>query len=124
MLLRELFVLGLAPIILALPTLVDIDGSVPGIYVTDTYTDHLGNEKRSTSTISSELHQKLIYYSEYATAAYCPTQQKGGGGTTKVTCQPSKTCGRVEKSDTKIYTTWLKYAIDPKRFQRPTNEAA
>jgi len=114
MLLRGLFVLGLASGILALPTVDDVDGSVPGVYVTDSYTDHLGVEKRSTKAISSELHERLIYYSEYATAAYCPTQQgkaasggKGGGSGAKITCQPSKTCPRVEKSDTKIYTTWL-----------------
>lgn len=111
MLLRCLFVLRLASFILAFPISEDIDGSTPGVYVTDTYTDHLGIERRSTKAIQPELHERLIYYSEHATSAYCSQQQGKVGG--KISCQPSKTCSRVEKSNTKLYTTWLEYAIIP-----------
>jgi len=108
MLLRSFVSLGLASFSLALPVTENADTSAPGVYVTDTYTDQHGVEKRATKAISTELHERLIYYSEYATAAYCPPQQaKSGGG--KVTCQPAKTCGRVEKANTKIYNTWLNF---------------
>jgi hypothetical protein len=103
MLLRSLVVLGLASFSLALPTS-GKNGTESDVYTLDSYTDDAGVEKRAAA-ITSELHERLIYWSEWATAAYCPPQQGKGGG--KVTCDPAKTCGRVEKSNTKIYTTWL-----------------
>jgi hypothetical protein len=108
MLFRSLFSLGLASIALALPVTEDVDTSAPGVYVTDTYTDHNGVERRSTQVISKQIHEKLIYYSEYNAAAYCPGQQDAKFVKQKITCGKYKTCDRVEKSNTTIYTTWLK----------------
>jgi hypothetical protein len=107
MLFRSLFSLGLASIALALPVTEDVDTSAPGVYVTDTYTDHNGVERRSTQVISKQIHEKLIYYSEYNAAAYCPGQQDAKFVKQKITCGKYKTCDRVEKSNTTIYTTWL-----------------
>jgi hypothetical protein len=95
---------GLASFSLALPTL-NLENAAE-VYRTDTFIDENGNERQSTQVISKELHEDLIYYSEYAAAAYCPPQQGKTGD--KVSCNPAQTCGRVEKSDTKIYSTWLK----------------
>src|ERR1700750_2704246 len=104
MLLHSLVVLGLTSLSLALPTAERINGTESGVYELESYTDDFGVEKRATAAgISQELHQRLIYWSEWATAAYCPPQQGKGGG--KVSCEPTKTCTRVEKSDTKVYNT-------------------
>jgi hypothetical protein len=105
MLLRYFFYFGLVSLVLGLPTPENVETNEPGVYVTDTYTDHNGIERRSTKAISKELHERLIYWSEYSAAAYCPPQQEKTGG--KVACQPAKTCLRVEASNTKIYSTWI-----------------
>ncbi|KAF1810920.1 alpha/beta-hydrolase, partial [Eremomyces bilateralis CBS 781.70] len=54
--------------------------------------------------ISSELHDRLVYYSEWATAAYCSPQQGETGG--KVSCQTSKTCV-VAPVSLKTLTCWF-----------------
>jgi hypothetical protein len=104
MLLHCLISFGLASFCLALPTL-DLENAAE-VYKTDTLNDENGVEKRYTQVISKDIHDELIYYSEYAAAAYCPPQQGKTGD--KVACSPAQTCGRVEKSDTKIYSSWLK----------------
>jgi len=104
MLLPCLISFGLASLSFALPTL-NLENAAE-VYRTDIFHDENGVEKRSTQVIAKEVHEDLIYYSEYAAAAYCPPQQAQIGR--KVTCNPAKTCGRVEQSDTKIYSTWLK----------------
>jgi hypothetical protein len=107
MLLHNFLSIGLASLCLALPASEEIDTSKPGIYRTDTYTDQHGIERRSTKAIDRELHERLIYYSEYTAAAYCAHQQGKPGE--KVTCSAdgAKTCGRVEKSDTKVLSAWV-----------------
>jgi hypothetical protein len=104
MLLQYLISAGLATFALALPTL-NLENAAE-VYRTDIFTDKNGFERRSTHVISKETHEDLIYYSEYAAAAYCPPQQNKTGG--KVACSPAQTCERVEKSNTKIYSTWIK----------------
>jgi hypothetical protein len=108
MLARSILSLGLASISLALPVVEDVDTTVPGMYVTDTFTDEHGIERRSTQAVSKEIHEKLIYYSEYAGAAYCPKQQGAGGNAIKCAPDGPKTCPHVEQSKTKVYNTWLK----------------
>jgi len=108
MLLRHFLSLGLVSHCLALPSPEEVDTSKPGIYVTDTYTDEHGIEKRSTKAIDKNLHETLVYYSEYTAAAYCSPQQGKIGG--KVNCQGAngaKTCLRVEKSETKVHSAWI-----------------
>lgn len=104
LLLRYLLSFGLASLTVALPALT-LDNAAE-MYETHTWEDDKGIEQRSTNVISKDLHETIIYYSEYATAAYCPPQTGGKLGG-KVACEPAKTCGRVEKSDTKIYSSWI-----------------
>ena len=106
MLVRSLFYFGLATLSLALPVIENTDTDLHGTNSTDTSIEEHNINRRSASAINKALHERLIYYSEYAAAAYCKPQQATGGG--KVACAPAKTCGRVEKSDTKVYTTWYK----------------
>jgi hypothetical protein len=106
MLVRSLFCFGLASLSLALPAIEIADTDIVHANAIDTSTEEHVVDRRSASAIDKPLHDRLIYYSEYAAAAYCKLQQAEGGG--KVTCAPAKTCGHVEKSDTKVYNTWLK----------------
>lgn len=107
MLALSLLCLGLASFSFAFPVTENAVDNTFRVFVTDTETDSNGIERRTTAAVDKAVHDRLVYYSEYAAAAYCPPQQaKEGGG--KVACSPAKTCGRVEQSDTKIYTTWLK----------------
>lgn len=77
LLLHHLLSLALVSLALGLPT-ITLENAAE-VYVTHT-TDDDGIERRSTQVIDKGLHQKLIYYSEYAAAAYCPPQQGKIGG--------------------------------------------
>ena len=57
MLFHLLSCVGLVSLSWALPISENIDTDVPGVYVTDTYTDYNGIEKRSTKAISAALHE-------------------------------------------------------------------
>jgi len=108
---RYAVLFGLATILSAFPAVpepeayADSLSSGSGVFKTDTYVDNNGVEKRSTQAISRELLDTLIYWSEWTAAAYCGPQQGAPGG--KVTCGTYKVCERVEKSKTKVYTTWI-----------------
>jgi len=58
-----------------------------------------------SDAIPKDQLETLIYYSEWSAAAYCGPQlsNKTGG---KVSCGSAGTCPRVEKSKTKIHSTW------------------
>jgi hypothetical protein len=63
----------------------------------------------------------MTEFSEFSAAAYCPAPKDQ-----KITCGATKTCPRVEKLNTKVYNSWLKYVyISRNQFKTSlTNNSA
>ncbi|KAF2667983.1 hypothetical protein BT63DRAFT_457286 [Microthyrium microscopicum] len=63
-----------------------------------------GVDGQFAGTVTDEMVDDFRYWSEYTAAAYCAPQQSGKGG--KINCAGYGSCPNLEKSSTKVYSTW------------------